>query len=352
MSLSWLLGGLLSLPALFILGSSNKGAPYKVLGSIDVDTLESTIFAWKGTMYVLENILCGYSDHFGNWNSAFANHSYVRMRDLRTGLITTNISATIGTSFASVFIDEQFQVAWISALNKDRCEVQCGVGVLAISSTDLVTWSSVLVLPDVNTCNTQVAAVELPDARLPMHRYVMILEPFMFLLNNNADGDLTHGWFPAHGTTSPTCHAGGPSIRHENGYYYVVTGGDKVYLTRSKDLSQWDHCVVMISPTAADATAAELADFPEQKSRKGFDTMENHSELWDWNSNDGDVCCSGVSAAESGGSWLIWGASTQGASPKPPAKHGSTNAVGFVANVTLAQLLASFFPEPVSDLIV
>ena len=49
----------------------------------------------------------------------------------------------------------------------------------------------------------------------------MILEPFTFMLNNNADGNLSHGWFnpPPNTTTAPHgAPSGGPSIRFEQGY--------------------------------------------------------------------------------------------------------------------------------------
>ena len=34
--------------------------PYESIGSIDVGTLENTIFWWRNNTYVLENIGCGY----------------------------------------------------------------------------------------------------------------------------------------------------------------------------------------------------------------------------------------------------------------------------------------------------
>ena len=60
------------------------------------------------------------------------------------------------------------------------------------------------------------------------------------MVNNNADGDLSHGWAPATGSTPPHASSGGPSIRHEEGYYYVITGGTTVMLCRSTDLGHTD----------------------------------------------------------------------------------------------------------------
>ena len=48
--------------------------------------------------------------------------------------------------------------------------------------------------------------------------------------------------------------------------------------------------------------------------------MEN-TMLWDWNSNDADVCCITKDAASiysTNNSFVIWGADTQGGTPEPP----------------------------------
>lgn len=323
-----------------IVGSSFAASipQYKVLGSVDVDTGESSIFYFKQKLYILDNIFCGFMDHFGQWDHRFANHSYARIRELHSGVVIANVTETIGTSFVSAFVDRDHDRVWLSALGVDRCVAQCGTGVLAISSLDLMSWTSSMAISDVNTCNTEIARVEQAPPTLPPHRYVMILEPFIFMLNNNVDGNLSHGWFSVR-SKAPDADSGGPSLRFEDGFYYVITGGHKVYVVRSKDLQTWEPAAVMISPSAADAQAAPLANFPAEAHRKGFDTMSDPAD-WDWNSNDADVCCHGVDPSV--GSWLIWGASTQGRAPKPPATHAQTNVVGF-ANVTLAELLSSFF---------
>eukprot|EP00966_Prymnesium_polylepis_P038673 897762-Prymnesium_polylepis.1 len=73
------------------------------------------------------------------------------------------------------------------------------------------------------------------------------------MLNDNADGDLTHGWFSAPNVTAPKAPSGGPSIRFEGGFYYVITGGHTVQLTRSRDLRAWEEPRTLIEPTASDA---------------------------------------------------------------------------------------------------
>jgi hypothetical protein len=231
--------------------------PYDVLGSIDVGTGESSIFLFKGTHFILDNIFCGWIDHYGQWDPAFAGHSYVRIRELQSGKVIANVTATIGTSFVSAFVDrEHGPTVWLSALAVDRCVAQCGDGVLALSSTDLVTWTSATAVAGVHTCNTEVARVEHPPASLPRHTHVMILEPFSFMLLDAPGGDLSTGWFPAPNATAPSAPSGGPSIRFEGGYYYVITGGHKVYLARSRDLRAWEPAVEMAAPSAADAVVA------------------------------------------------------------------------------------------------
>lgn len=315
--------------------------PYTVLGSIDVGTLENSIFLWKGVHYILENIGCGYIDHYGQWDPSFQNHSYARIRKLDSGEIVMNVSATVGYSFVSAFSDEYNGKMWLVGNGGDRCHVQCANGIQVFSSEDLLSWETAKI-SDTKTCNVEIARVESAPLSGPAHKYIMILEDLSFLLNNNEDGDLTHGWFSANVSKPTHAPGGGPSIRWENYYYYVISGGNTVSLTRSKDLKNWEGPKLMIHPTAADANIAPYAGFPAQASHKGFDSMQGHPEAWDFNSNDGDVCCHGGSQ----GAWLVWGASTQGKKPKPPAKHGCTNAIGYAPNMTLAQLLESFFPYP------
>lgn len=217
--------------------------------------------------------------------------------------MVANVSETIATDFVSAFVDHRpsGDVLWLSALDADRCrhsttapEGGCGTGVLAINSTDLVQFRSAMAIPTVSTCNTEVADVQDSPPGLPPHRYVMILEPHNFMLNNNADGDLSSGWFPATGSVPFKASVGGPSIRHEGGYYYAITGGTIVYLCRSKDLGATDpwNCTVMVKPTdrggahgPGDGAIAPFAGFAKDATRKDFPVMEKNISAWDWNSN-------------------------------------------------------------------
>lgn len=162
------------------------------------------------------------------------------------------------------------------------------------------------------------------------------------MLNNAPDGNLTSGWFKPD-QVAPHAPSGGPSIRFANGHYYVITGGRTVELYRSPDLKNWTASPhnPMIHPTPADAKVAPYAGFPDSWQRKGFGPNMDNWQAWDWNSNDGDVCCMSPNSTTS---WLVWGASTQGQHPRPPVQHGCTNAVGS-APMPLAELLGKYF-EP------
>ena len=150
------------------LPSNSTTAPYKALGSIDVGTGESTIFNFNGHMYILENIFCGYIDHYGQWDDRFKGKSYARIRNLLTGVAVVNITATIATSFVSAFVDQSRGVVWLSALDEDRCQHQGGTGVLAMSSRDLLTWTRNVAVPGAKTYVSDIAPVDLCSSTHPV----------------------------------------------------------------------------------------------------------------------------------------------------------------------------------------
>ena len=102
------------------------GRPYEQVGSIDVGTLENTIFWWANATYVLENIGCGYADHAGRWFPAFADHSYARVRDFETGTVVANISSSVGFGFVNAFPDYDHNRLWLFGTPADRCHGNCG----------------------------------------------------------------------------------------------------------------------------------------------------------------------------------------------------------------------------------
>eukprot|EP01079_Euglenida_sp_SAG-EU17-18_P004304 gene4304-782_t len=278
---------------------------YTPVGSIDVGTYENSIFFWPeaGTdgLWLLENIPCSYIDHYGKWDKAFAGHSYARIRSLQTGVVVANISETIGYGFISPFIDYERGTAWLFGNQDDRCKDQKEAPVFSWSSKDLRTWTrspcpvhqaaprspGPVFATAVNTFNVEVSAVPNPPEGLPPHKYIMILEPFSFAVNNDPTGDLTKGWSLLD-STPPKDPSGGPSIRFNpaDQYYYIITGGHTVDLVRTKDFRSWQNSPKnpIIEPTPADCQTCAV--------RKQFlPGMRDHCSAWDWNSNDGDVCC-------------------------------------------------------------
>eukprot|EP00041_Stephanoeca_diplocostata_P003034 m.31478 g.31478 ORF g.31478 m.31478 type:complete len:923 (-) comp13977_c0_seq1:581-3349(-) len=329
-------------------GSSSSPPPppplYDVMGSIAVGTLENSLFLWNNQMYVLENMICSDPNHAGRWDPRFAGHSYARIRNLTDGTIIANVSQTIDHAFVSSFPDYEHGRLWLFGIDVNRCHGMSGSrSVDGFWSSDLVTWHSGTAIHNIATYNVEAAYVDTTPAGMPPHRYVMIVEPFDFLINNNTDGNLTGpGWVKVDSKQPHGIAIGGPSIRFSNGYYYVFTGGHNVFVWRSKDLQTWEPSTrgPLIYPTPNDANVAPYAGFPAVAAAEGFGPMHDHWTYWDHNSNDGDVCCMHPNAS---GSWLVWGASTQGGKPTPPVTHGSTNALGRNATTPLPRLLEAYF---------
>ena len=93
----------LRLPPLLLLllvsGATPAPGGYRILGSVDVGNFDSTMIWWKGRPLHQDNVGRRYPDHAGRWLPPFRNHSYARFRDLYTGEILVNISATLGYGF-------------------------------------------------------------------------------------------------------------------------------------------------------------------------------------------------------------------------------------------------------------
>ena len=90
---------------------------------------ESTPFWWPKDkkMYLMECVCMGPLDgqwetwsHAELWFSEYKGHSYIRIRDLSTGAIVSNISTSIGFGFGAAFVDYDHERLWISATANDR----------------------------------------------------------------------------------------------------------------------------------------------------------------------------------------------------------------------------------------
>jgi len=158
--------------------------------------------------------------------------------------------------------DVNLQPAWTGPCNDGNCAVD----VFWSSDPELKLWhnATAAVLPaGTSAYNTDVAQVD-PAALakfnpgVPQHRWIMAIEVIVkgyggffttFMINNGmtpVEGSWTYLQptkyiLPALGHGSNGAGAC-PSVRYipSTGYFYVITGGDKVYLLRSKDLITWE----------------------------------------------------------------------------------------------------------------
>lgn len=240
-------------------------------------------------MYVLENIPCKYQEHAGIWQPEYFNHSYARIRELQSGRVVHNISSSIGWGFISAFTDYEHDRVWLFGTHADRCQKGVGGHHLELvrswwstgpPGAQLTDWDTAPAFACNATHNVQVTKVGPlgsapappmpPGGVLPPHRYMMMLEPFQWAINDNADGNLTHGWRYISSTPPQNVQRGGPSMRYSpaDGYYYILTGGHTVSLIRTKDFHSWTESTPspFISPTPADAQVSPFANFAAEAS--------------------------------------------------------------------------------------
>jgi hypothetical protein len=211
--------------------------------------------------------------------------------------------------------------------------------------------------PKLGTPNTDIGRVyqgsHPTPSNLPPHRYVMATEKGTpWIVNNNADGDLRHGWI-----TLKTSQASGgidacPSVRYlpGDGYYYTISGGHIIHLRRSKDLKVWETAKDAFIQASANDTliASSIMTSAAENIRKSHANLSIPvREKWDKDANDGDICCEswGGASPEKGGpsgSFIVWGADGQGGSGFTAGPEGV--AAIATSNMPLDKLLQSYFP--------
>lgn len=357
----------------------------------DAVLCEGTPFWWPkdGRMYLMECICRGpldrpgwgtiYGSYWGHaelWQPLYKNHSYIRIRDLTTGDVVSNISTSIGFGFGAAFVDYDHGQLWISATANDRVSSaprpfgpptdhcaqekhwECN-GVWVFNSTDLKSWTRRQTDVAWNGPNTDIARVypspsHPTPSNLPPHRYVMATENGVWALNNNEDGDLSHGWVTLPSTAAHGGSLACPSVRYlpSDGYYYTVSGGHTVALMRSRDLLSWEtasgEAAPFIQPSTGDIQVASgvMRSATANLARGHANLSFPHRAIWDLDANDADLCCEswGGASPDKGGptvSYVLWGADGQGASGFKAGPEGFA-AMG-VANMTLERLLQAYF---------
>jgi hypothetical protein len=328
------------------------------------------------SLLIFETIFCGYWGHAGQWNSTFAGHSYFRVRDAATGRVIANVSESIGFAYGSAFVDHDANEGrgrfWMFGTPHDRCHhpvIDDDTGVYGFFSddADLRTWTrsrtDVAWNVDGKGYNTAVARVNGPPPDgLPAHTHIMVTDHCKLFLNNAPSGDLHTGWFAAAAANVSSipdaCQC--PSIKYvpAEKMYYVMTGGHAIWLLRSSNLRNWSFPAIgrrpIFTPSPSDSNVSDFSGglnniaasdaFYRAQGKNTTSEMLAHREDWDFNNNDGDMCCeSWAGAAPVSNAYFNFGASSQTAKPTHNLTGPDAMQVISVANATLDAVLRSYF---------
>eukprot|EP00039_Didymoeca_costata_P002153 m.57877 g.57877 ORF g.57877 m.57877 type:complete len:356 (-) comp11139_c0_seq1:69-1136(-) len=235
-------------------GYSNKSPGVNTLGVVDYMNGESSLVSFRGKLVLMDSVAWCYPWHirFDNASKSETCVSYIRVRDMATGAVISNISQSCQHTFGAAFVYNdtiyiyatrcaryQTPHAWCELpQQKQPCACwhggsapvsDCAVDVFW--STDLVIWETkAAFFPGHLLPNVDVTAVQ---GRSDMN-FLMIMEGGGLVATNASTP--TEGWkvISEHGP-----HVGCPSIKQVNGYFYVVGGGVGVVGYRSRDLVNW-----------------------------------------------------------------------------------------------------------------
>ena len=243
-------------------------------GVFSYDTLESTMFAWQGKHFMMEGIGCGAEKGRPFWandsaivpgavlDPAFANHSYIRIREVGSGRVVVNVPSSQGYGFPNAHVDYEHSAVWLFATPIDRCgnsrfnksahwvqswrSSAADLGELGSWTTAVAGGTEGYAVPNVDVGRVIMADDEFAQRRLPPHKAIMIGEAAEFHLNNQQDGDLTKGWVKSkYVVQDHSKHGlGCPSVRFgTDGYYYVISGMGCCWngIARSRDLVAWTY---------------------------------------------------------------------------------------------------------------
>eukprot|EP00039_Didymoeca_costata_P022661 m.4938 g.4938 ORF g.4938 m.4938 type:complete len:285 (+) comp3143_c0_seq1:456-1310(+) len=281
-----------------------------------------------------------------------------------TGEVIGNVQGSEGFAYGCAVVDPFANggaVAWVFGSPADLCSknrTHRYNGVMSWWSRDLKTWSSTGV-PAVNTSwgfpfNTGVSIVGSGTADLttrehvPSHNFIMAMEHGRMAIHSSEHRNLSYGWnILPHIGSFGAC----PSVHWAtSGYYYFVSGGTNIALTRTKDLSTWDHPTVgpLVHPNlVGDSKVSPYLGISTQYQTQGGVLKSNleHPGCWDHYSNDADFCCQ--EGLPHNVSYIFYSASSQGHPPDKNCSHIQLANTNFnniaVANVSLSTLLSTYF---------
>jgi hypothetical protein len=248
------------------------GLEITYLGAFNHQADESSPLVWQGKVVIMETLPNYNPQH----NSGFCGTDYFIVRDLASWNIIATVTPSCQHAFgaATVTTDSKgvetmwvYGTRWIRYdMNRDSTTIpswdgpcntgDCGVDVFW--STDLKSWKngSLVNFPKgMVAFNTDVAPVMNSPSILPAHNWIMAVEHtvpsvsygIIFYIKNSPT--LDQGEWIALNVSKyfiPNFNTGGnqigacPSVRYVGGYYYVTTGGQKIWIVRSKDLINWE----------------------------------------------------------------------------------------------------------------
>jgi len=250
----------------------NVGAPnVTYLGAFNHQADESSPMVWHGKVVIMET-LPGYNPQ----HEAFCPTDYFIVRELASWNIIGVVRSSCQHAFGSATVTKDsktgtetmwiFGTRWIRSdfkLNPMAPEWDgpCNTGACGVDvfwSTNLVNWkngSSVNFPKDMVAFNVDVSQVTISPSSLPPHNWIMAVEhtaptvsyAVIFYIKNSPTLDQGE-WIALNISkyTIPNFNTGGnqigacPSVRYVAGYYYVITGGQNIYIVRSKDLATWE----------------------------------------------------------------------------------------------------------------
>ena len=296
------------------------------------------------------------------------NHSYFRIRDLVTGAVDGNVQGSERYAYGSAVVDPVTRRAWVFGSPRDLCiSPHRAPGpddnyVRAWWSDDLATWHTsdapALRLPayPFNTDVTPVVDYVVNGTRV---NFVMVLEHGRVAVHSAADRNLTRGW-RVHASPSggfgacPAVHYG-----EDDGFLYVISGGNKIALARTRDLSTWESAPDLVVPDPdQDARVAPFMGMQAQVddgAAAGGDARTLRAVLdnpycWEYDVNDADFCCGGARTAPGAPlnkSYVLYSPSSQGNKPRANCSALGLAHTGFnglaTADVGLTSLLSSRF---------
>jgi len=241
------------------------------LGSFDYQSDESSPLVWAGKIVIMETMATAMPEHQFNCGCYFA------VRDLRSWKVLVSLEQTCNHAFGAAYVTTNpngTETMWIFGTRWTRfdgtgrgwsgpcSQGNCAVDVFWSNDPELKVWYNATAFEfpkgwtvyNVDVGQVDPTSVAKLNPNVPPHKWIMVVEHGVpggyndnFIINNGTtmiDGKWEllneNKWFikSKGGNDVGSC----PTVRYvpSTGYFYVLTGGSKVYIVRSKDLANWE----------------------------------------------------------------------------------------------------------------